>query len=52
MRRGASNAATGRQQQLGLMDLNMMIVETGSSMGSVAKPKAPPAAPELRRRCA
>jgi hypothetical protein len=23
------------------MDLSMMIVETGSSMGSVAKPKAP-----------
>jgi hypothetical protein len=28
------------------MDLRMMIVETGSSKGSVAKPKAPPAAPE------
>jgi hypothetical protein len=28
------------------MDLNMMTVETGSSKGSVAKPKAPPAAPD------
>jgi hypothetical protein len=28
------------------MDLNMIIGETGSSIGSVAKPKAPPAAPD------
>jgi hypothetical protein len=28
------------------MDLSTMIVETGSSMGSVAKPKEPPAAPD------
>jgi hypothetical protein len=28
------------------MDLSMMIVETGSSRGSVAKPKAPLAAPD------
>src|ERR1700722_2222352 len=28
------------------IDLSMMIVDTGSSMGSVAKPKAPPAAPD------
>jgi hypothetical protein len=28
------------------MDLNMMMVETGSSMGSVTKPNAPPAAPD------
>ena len=28
------------------MDLSMMIVKTGSSMGSDAKPKAPPAAPD------
>jgi hypothetical protein len=34
------------QAAVSAMDLNMMMVETGSSIGSVAKPKAPPAAPD------
>ena len=32
--------------RISAMDLNMMMVETGSSMGSVTKPNAPPAAPD------
>jgi len=46
------SAASGSERSspalraMSAINRSMMIVETGSSMGSVAKPKAPPAAPE------
>src|SRR6516165_10271615 len=51
-----SDRSSPSLRAISAIDLSMMMVESGSSMGSDAKPKAPPAAPEavaktLCKRC-
>src|SRR6266508_310813 len=41
-----SDRSSPSLRAISAMDLSMITVETGSSIGSVAKPKAPPAAPD------